>query len=244
LSRAASEDARTAVEQSVQRINDTALFFVLIGIVVLLVSAAMAALLSRVLAEPLQEITNAATSIAAGDLDVRMPVLERRDEVGLLAQAFARMVHSLQTMAQATEKIAGGDLTVTLKPQSAKDVLGLSFGVMTENLRGLAQEMKEGTTVLHTLSAEILKGITQLTSDLAGMETATVEADTIIQQAGQAMLPANQTQDWVRRAEAAFARIKQASVNGSARASQARATAQNLEELGTRLGFVVGKLKV
>lgn len=244
LSRAATEDARAAVERSVRRINNSVLIFIAIGMLVVLFSVIMAVFLTRVIAGPLKEIAEAATKIAIGDLDVTVPVHERRDEVGVLAQVFARMVHSLQSTARAAEQIADGDLTVTMRPQSAKDVLGLSFGVMAENLRGLAQEIQEGAAVLHSLSAEILKGTTQIVSDLADMKTCVDEGGTIIREARQSAPCSRQADEWIGRVESTFERLQRANASGSASARQAQATAQHLEELGTRLRFFVGRLKV
>jgi methyl-accepting chemotaxis protein len=244
LSRAAAAEARAAVERPVQRINRTVLSFVGIGILMLLVSVVMAVFLTRVIAGPLKEIAAAATSIAVGNLDVTVPTHERRDEVGVLARVFERMVHSLQNMARAAEQIADGDLTVTLKPQSAKDVLGLSFGVMAENLRGLAQEIQEGTNVLHSLSAELLSRTTQIVSELTEMQTTMAEASAIIQEARQSVQQSSQMENWIAQVEATLERIQRANTSGSASALQAQVTARNLEELGTRLRFFVGKLKV
>lgn len=243
LSRAATDEARAAVERSVRRMNNTVLIFIVIGILVLVVSVAMAVFLTRVIAGPLRGITDAATRIAVGDLDVSVPVRGRGDEVGMVAQVFARMVHSLQEMAKAAEQIADGDLTVSLKPQSANDALRLSFGVMAENLRGLAQEIQEGTRILHTLSTEILKETTQIVADLAEMKATVAEAGAAVRQARQSQ-QSSQTDDWVDRVEATFERIQRVSASGSTSALRAKATAQELEELGTRLRFFVEKLKV
>ncbi|RYD75332.1 MAG: HAMP domain-containing protein, partial [Verrucomicrobiaceae bacterium] len=50
----------------------------------------------RSISKPLREIAAAAERIASGDLDVRVRADHRGDEVGILAQAFGRMISSLQ----------------------------------------------------------------------------------------------------------------------------------------------------
>lgn len=59
--------------------------FLTIGIVVF----------ARRLARPIQELTDAATQVAAGDLSLTVPVLAE-DEVGTLARAFNRMIEQLR----------------------------------------------------------------------------------------------------------------------------------------------------
>jgi methyl-accepting chemotaxis protein WspA len=244
LSTTAVEDAQTAVERSVQRTQTTEMVFLIIGILVILLGVALAAVLNRLIADPLKKLTDSATRIASGDLDVSVPLNGRKDEAGILAQAFARMVHSLQSVARAAEQIADGDLTVALKPQSAKDVLGHSFGVMTENLRGLVQEIKEGTTTLHALAKNMLKMNSQLITELEDMRKTMTEVDVVIQEVRRGTQPLPQIEEWIDRTESAFAQISSTSSTSAARASHTQATAQHLHELETRLRFVVGKLKV
>jgi methyl-accepting chemotaxis protein len=244
LSNTAVEDAQIAVQRSVQRTQTTEIVFLVVGILVILLGVALAATLNRLIADPLKRLTDSASQIAAGDFEVSLPLNSRKDEPGVLAEAFARMVYSLQSVARAAEQIADGDLTVTFKPQSAKDVLGLSFGVMTENLRGLVQEIKEGTTTLHALSKDMLKANSQLVLDLEDMRQTMTEVDVAIQEARRVTRPLPQTEEWIDRTESAFSRMYSTSSSSAARASQTQATAQHLQELETRLRFIIGKLKV
>jgi len=184
LSHAAREGARTTIEQAMQRVNVTISLLVAIGALVFLVSVALATFLTAVIANPLARISRVAAQVATGDLDVSVPASERKDEVGMLAQAFERMVLSLQELARAAEQIADGDLTIALQPQSPKDVLGASFSVMAENVRGLVQEIQQGANLLQSQSAETLKMTLQLVSDSAEMETAARAAEAVIQEPG------------------------------------------------------------
>jgi methyl-accepting chemotaxis protein len=244
LSNTAVEEAQIAVQRSVQRTQTTEIVFLVIGILVILIGLALAAVLNHLIADPLKKLTDSASQIAAGDFEVSLPLNGRKDEPGVLAEAFARMVHSLQNVARAAEQIADGDLTVSLKPQSSKDVLGLSFGVMTENLRGLVQEIKEGTTTLHTLSKDMLKTNGQLVLDLEDMRRMLTEVDTAVQEARRVTQPLPQTVEWIDRTASAFSRMYNTSSSSATRASKTQTTARHLQELETRLSFIIGKLKV
>jgi signal transduction histidine kinase len=64
------------------------------GAAALLVALVIGAVLARGIARPLRQLTAASRSIAAGDLDVRVPV-RSEDEVGQLAAAFNHMAADL-----------------------------------------------------------------------------------------------------------------------------------------------------
>jgi methyl-accepting chemotaxis protein len=58
-----------------------------IGIVVLLAGVAIAWLISRTISRPLVAITEAMHQLADGDMDVKVPAAERKDEIGRMAKA-------------------------------------------------------------------------------------------------------------------------------------------------------------
>ncbi len=96
LGKEAGEKARTGVSQSEQRAGDAVRIFVIIGAVALLLGVVMAALLNRLIANPLREISGVAERVASGDLTVSVPSNHRADEVGVLAQTFRKMVETLR----------------------------------------------------------------------------------------------------------------------------------------------------
>jgi methyl-accepting chemotaxis protein len=132
--RVAAENARA------KRLSRT---FIGISILVFVLSLVIALYLSRIIANPLREITTAAQRIASGDLEVAIRGNDRQDEVGSLTQAFATMVRYLQEMAAISRQIAGGDLTVAVRPVSDRDVLGNAFADMTGYLQEMAAVSKQ-----------------------------------------------------------------------------------------------------
>jgi methyl-accepting chemotaxis protein len=81
-------------------------------------------------------MVRAADAIAEGDLEQDLTV-RSRDEIGALAQAFARMVAYLREAADAAGRIARGDLTSPPQPRSERDVFGTAFAAMATQLRAL-----------------------------------------------------------------------------------------------------------
>lgn len=96
LATEAVEDAQTGVSRSEQTARRSIFIFGIVGVIALLLAVAMAAFLNRIIATPLKEISRVAERVAARDLRVEVSADGRRDEVGVLAQTFSRMVEDLR----------------------------------------------------------------------------------------------------------------------------------------------------
>lgn len=143
-------------------------------------------LIVRNISGPLNEITKIATRIGEGDLDVELPVVERKDEVGILLQNFSSMIEALKRMANAAQKIASGDITGSIAPQSEKDILGNAFLQMLNNLRRIMKDIMEGVNLLGSSASEILAATTQVASGTAETATAISETTTTVEEVQQA----------------------------------------------------------
>ncbi|MFH0785057.1 MAG: methyl-accepting chemotaxis protein [Pseudomonadota bacterium] len=171
------------IERAKKRITETGVrtesltrTFLLIGIVMLVLSAATVFFLNKIIARPLVELTCAARQIAQGDPAIAVQATDRRDEVGELTRAFAAMVGYLQAMASISRQVAGGDLTIRVQPVSERDILGNAFAGMVENLRSINKEMGNGVGVLASSASEILVSTTQIASGM--VETASSVSET------------------------------------------------------------------
>jgi methyl-accepting chemotaxis protein len=143
-------------------------------------------LIVRNISGPLNEITKIATRIGEGDLDVKLPVVERKDEVGILLQNFSSMIEALKRMANTAQKIASGDITGSIVPQSEKDILGNAFLQMLNNLRRIMKDIMEGVNLLGSSASEILAATTQVASGTAETATAISETTTTVEEVQQA----------------------------------------------------------
>ena len=140
----------------------------------------------RSISGPLNEITKIATRIGEGDLYVELPVVKRKDEIGILIHSFGNMIEALKRMADAAQKIASGDITGSIVPQSEKDILGNAFLQMLNNLRRIMKEIMEGVNLLGSSSSEILAATTQVASGTAETATAITETTTTVEEVQQA----------------------------------------------------------
>lgn len=94
----AAQRSQAAVALSTERSDQAISLIIALSIIALIVSFIIIALLNNSIASPLSEITQAAEQVATGDLTVQIPYEGRRDEVGILAQSFRRMVSNLSVL--------------------------------------------------------------------------------------------------------------------------------------------------
>ncbi len=114
------------------------LSFILISVVLGLLLAYL--MIKRFISQPIQKLTAVTEKMAQGDCDVQIAIANR-DEIGVLARSFQRMVDNIREGADAARQIAGGDLSVRLKVRSEKDLLNQNLNQMTENIQGLIRDI-------------------------------------------------------------------------------------------------------
>src|SRR4051812_926840 len=148
------------VQDSIKTSTDatsTATFLtsVVFFIFALIAGVLIAQKISRSITTPLSHLILVAREIGeSGDLDQKIE-LDRQDEIGDLARTFNNMMTYLKEMAAISEAIAGGDLTVAVEPRSKSDTLAHAFSRMTEGLRSLVKNVRDGATQVASGSNQV-----------------------------------------------------------------------------------------
>ncbi len=209
------KDARAHVEeqlaQNIQTARRSIVQFLLAGLAAVVIGALMILLLNRSIASSLGGLTNIAERLAVGDVHVELPSEKRKDEVGVLTQAFEQMIKTLRDMAEVSERIANGDLSVEVHPHSERDLLGNSFQRMLENLRELTSEISESVGMLGSASSEILASTTQVASSAAETASSISETTTTVEEVRQA---ARLSSDKAKNVANSAQRVAQVSQSG------------------------------
>src|SRR3954464_4823135 len=148
------------VQKSIKDSTDAASSATFLTSIVFFVMALVAGVLiaqkiSRSITTPLSHLILVAREIGeSGDLDQKIE-LDRQDEIGDLARTFNNMMTYLKEMAAISEAIAGGDLTVAVEPRSKSDTLAHAFSRMTEGLRNLVKNVRDGATQVASGSNQV-----------------------------------------------------------------------------------------
>ena len=140
---------------------------IIFAVVAVLAGIGSGIVISRSIAVPLGMVTKMAQSLSVGDLvrDVsdaeKDKVRLRRDEVGMIGQAFDGLISYMQNMSEAAAMIASNDLTTSVTPKSEKDELGTAFARMITGLRGTVELVAESASSLGAASEQLASAANQ-----------------------------------------------------------------------------------
>lgn len=110
------------------------------GVLILLGGlAAFTALIVHSIVNPLQDMTNVAAKLSAGDVNQKI-TCSSKDETGALADAFRKMIEYIRNVAEAADALTHGDLNVNIVPCSDKDLLSKNIAQVAATLRQLLLE--------------------------------------------------------------------------------------------------------
>ncbi|AKN29584.1 chemotaxis protein [Clostridium carboxidivorans P7] len=150
---------------------------ILVGVII---AIGLGIFISRIISKPVNMIAKAADKLAVGDVNVNIE-LDRKDELGSLAESFKRMIASIQGQALAVERIAAGDLTVEVSVKSENDLLGRKLSEMVENNNGVltnistaAEQVASGSRQVSDSSVALSQGATEQASSVEEL-TASLE---------------------------------------------------------------------
>src|ERR1044071_8179822 len=146
------------------------MFAVLIGS--FLIALPISTRLHAVIANPIREIAEATSRIAAGDLRVHVAAVARKDEVGLLSVKTAEMINNLRAV---TQRIS----------ESADLLLRSGESLMATTTQMVATTSETATTVIETTTTvEEMKQGAQMTSEKARDVSETAQRTVQVSQAG------------------------------------------------------------
>ncbi|MFT3869671.1 MAG: methyl-accepting chemotaxis protein [Nibricoccus sp.] len=134
----------------------------------------------RLIALPLGRLTHGLGQIADGNLKIRVPVDDSKDEIAQLSTAANRMAEALETKAHLALQISEGDLSHEVKLTSDHDTLGQALQKMILNLRIVVGNV--------TAAAEsVASGAEQITGTAQSLSTGASEQAASVQQVSSAM---------------------------------------------------------
>ena len=134
-SQAAMEQMLGPAERSYLEAINSSLW--LAGLVAALVAVALGLLFARQISSPIRTLTAAARRLGAGDLDQRVPVRGRRDELGELAEAFNSMAEAVGRQEMLRRQMAA-DIAHELRNPLA--IIQANLEAMLDGIRPLSAE--------------------------------------------------------------------------------------------------------
>ncbi|PKO00637.1 MAG: hypothetical protein CVU42_03185 [Chloroflexi bacterium HGW-Chloroflexi-4] len=153
-------------------------------------------------------MTGIAGRLALGDISDKVS-MQRKDEIGSLANAFERMIQYQRAASEVADQMAEGDLTATIQPNSEKDRLGNSFVKMLNSLRDAIGQVSLNAASLDSAADDLSQASNQAAQ-------ATSQIATTIQQVANG---SNVQADAISKTASAVDQMAQA-INGVAKGAQ------------------------
>lgn len=159
--------------------------------------------MKRFISIRISRIAEAANQIADGHIDVTLDVTGT-DEIGVLANAFNKMIEGIKKQVRTAQMISNGDFTVVVPLRSEGDILGLSLQKIATDLNttlllvnDVANQVKSGADQV-SAAAESLASTT--TEQAASVEELNASLTTIAEQAEENSKSVSHATDYVLQA--------------------------------------------
>lgn len=194
-----------ADEEDVLRVvNQIRVIMVITIAAALAIGFALAYRLSVSLADPIVKLTKSAEKVSGGDL-TEVIAVKRRDEIGLLASSFGKMIHNLRSIIEnvkvsadqvldtsnqlsaASEETAASIEQVAASANSfSQTVTHMNSGVgeVADSAADIASMAAEGETALDRISRqmeELRQSIEELSEVIESLGTSSLEIEKIVQ---------------------------------------------------------------
>jgi len=167
-------EGRAGRQQAVVLILVVTVFSLLLGLF-------LGVVITRGIVRPLAQGVELADAIAEGDLS-REIRLDRKDEMGILADAMGRMCANLKETASMAERIAHGDLGVTVKVLSENDVLGKALASMVKQLNAIVMDVMAAADQVAAGSRQMSSGSEELSQGATEQAAAAEEASSSMEE--------------------------------------------------------------
>jgi len=163
--------------EAMRAVNLMINLLIAISLVIVVIVGIISLLISRQITKPLIRVSAIALDLSEGDLNQNLD-FRSKDEIGLIASAFRKLIVYMNEMADTAKLLAEGDLTVKVQPRSDVDVLGMAFRKMVENLREQVGNVAES-------AQRVFEASNQLNMIANQAETTTGQIAMTIQQVAQ-----------------------------------------------------------
>lgn len=162
--------------------NSVLRLLIIFVLMALIVGAVLAIMLAQHISRPLAEVTRVAQSVANGDLNVKIPDIKNRDEIGVLSRAVGEMVHSL------------------------REVIGEVI-IQSENLAATSQELSATAEEATAASEQISDTLEQLAAGATDQAISVGDTRSVIEQLSANALQVAENSEIVSQSSGKAARV-------------------------------------
>ena len=152
----------------------------ILGAFALLAGAAFALFITRSMTVPMHKTVSMIEDLENGHLDTRLH-MDRKDEIGQLAQTMDRLADALQhEIVASLQKLANGDLTFEITPRDEQDVVRGSLKTLGGDLNRLMGQIQ-------VASDQIASGSTQVSDSAQSLSQGATESAASLEEISSSM---------------------------------------------------------
>ena len=188
-------------------------------------------LLARNISRPLKTITDAAQSIAEGDILVAVPTADGRDEIWYPGARIQTDGANGSGSCGCYGKNRIGDLTTIVKRQSQEDVMAVALAKMIENLRTSTRLTQETAAITGAAATEILASVIEVAA--GATETATAVNETALQSKRL-----NRRHIWLRREQTLSDTAQKALAGSRAGEKSVNLSIEGMDRIREQMEFI------
>jgi len=174
-----SDAAAQKADENAATVNKTIIAVVSVIAFIVAVSITFSLYISGTISYPMRRfseigelLANGYTDLEFNDKDIQLT--KRKDEAGLLAATYRKMIASTVEQANKTKAIADGDLTTVITVRSEKDTLGIALAELVEKLHRLASSIVSSANQVDS-GARLVADSSSALSQGATMQASSVE---------------------------------------------------------------------
>ena len=172
--------AKQSSDKNTTTANTAILIMIIVVGIGILTAIILGMVISRIISKPINNMVHVAERLALGEVNVNVTA-DTKDEIGMLAKAFNKMIENIRAQALVAEKIAEGDFTVQVDIRSDKDILGIMLKKMVDtnnevigNIATAAEQVAVGSRQISESSISLSQGATEQASSVEEL-TASLE---------------------------------------------------------------------
>ncbi len=230
-----SAEAKKTVDGNTSIFVSSALIEAAFLLVAIIAAVYLAVHIAGLISKPIRKMVAAANAIAVGDMEVDA-TYNSRDEVGIMANAFTKMIQGINEQVNTVQALAEGDLTCEARPRSDKDVMGKALEKLVDSLNGMFSEINQATSQVSTGSKQIADGSQSLA------QGSTQQAAAVEQLSSSINEIANKTQanaEMATKAASLSGTIKNNAQKGSSQMSQMMDAVREINEASQSINKVI-----
>jgi methyl-accepting chemotaxis protein len=176
------EQAQKLIEKTNDRSATYRMLLIIIGILIVLASLALALIIANMIDRPIDKFSNflkraattGDTSFTPDEMRNFTIYKQNKDEIGQMITNCSAFVDHVYDSARNLQNISAGDLTVSVRPLSQSDILGISMQTMVENLNSMFGDINNASSQVTSGAVQISDGAQALASG-STEQAATVE---------------------------------------------------------------------